>query len=363
MKIVEIISQLNSGGAERFTVDLCNELSKEHDVTLIVMYSLEMHGFYASEVSERVNLVSLNMAKKSDLGIYFRVRSQIKKIKPNIVHTHLNALPCAMLPILFSRKIDYFHTVHNDAAKEAKDAISAAIRKLSFKRRLVTPVTISEESQRSFVDYYGLDANMIFNGRDIPVDLEVSQSVVEEFSAYRRTNDTKVLVCLARIMPVKRQPMLVKIADRLNKEGYDFTLLLIGNKRNEEMVAEIESYNCQNVYLLGEKTNPLEYLKMADSYCLCSSYEGMPISLIEAMGVGAIPVCTPVGGIVDVICNGINGFISKDIEEESYYETLKTFLALTIEDLAHISSQTKKSYAPFSMKECASKYVELFETK
>lgn len=363
MKIVEIISQLNSGGAERFTVDLCNELSKEHDVTLIVLYSLEMHGFYASEVSKRVNLVSLNMTKKSDIGIYFRVRSQIKKIKPDIVHTHLNALPCTMLPILFSRKIGYFHTVHNDARKEAKDAISAAIRRLCFKRKLVTPITISKESQRSFVDYYGLDAPMIFNGRDIPMDLDVSQAVKEEFKQYRKTKDTKVLVCLARIMHVKRQPMLVKIADRLNKEGYNFTLLLIGNKRNEEMVAEIESYNCKNVYLLGEKHNPLEYLAMTDAYCLCSSYEGMPISLIEAMGVGAIPVCTPVGGIVDVICNGINGFISKDIEQESYYETLKTFLTLSAEDLVKVSFQTKMSYTPFSMKECASKYVELFKKK
>lgn len=36
MKILEIIPQLSSGGGERFVVDLCNELSKEHDVTLMV---------------------------------------------------------------------------------------------------------------------------------------------------------------------------------------------------------------------------------------------------------------------------------------------------------------------------------------
>ncbi len=56
-------------------------------------------------------------------------------------------------------------------------------------------------------------------------------------------------------------------------------------------------------------TIPLEYLKMGDAYALCSSYEGMPISLIEAIGVGCIPVCTPVGGIVDVVHNGENGFL------------------------------------------------------
>ena len=41
MKILEIIPQLSSGGGERFVVDLCNELSKEHDVTLMVLHSLD----------------------------------------------------------------------------------------------------------------------------------------------------------------------------------------------------------------------------------------------------------------------------------------------------------------------------------
>lgn len=46
MKILEIIPQLSSGGGERFVVDLCNELSKEHDVTLMVLHSLDKVDFY-----------------------------------------------------------------------------------------------------------------------------------------------------------------------------------------------------------------------------------------------------------------------------------------------------------------------------
>ena len=42
MKILEIIPQLSSGGGERFVVDLCNELSKEHDVTLMVYLDLPL---------------------------------------------------------------------------------------------------------------------------------------------------------------------------------------------------------------------------------------------------------------------------------------------------------------------------------
>ena len=50
MRIVEIIPQLSSGGAERFVVDLCNELSKRHEVSLIVFYDIIEHGFYVNEL-------------------------------------------------------------------------------------------------------------------------------------------------------------------------------------------------------------------------------------------------------------------------------------------------------------------------
>ncbi len=360
MKIVEIVTQLDSGGAERFTVDLCNELSKNNDVTLIALYSLEEHGFYAQEVSERVTLISLNMQSRRDYGIFFRIWKAVKAINPDVVHTHLKAIPCAILPIFFLRKIAYFHTVHNDARKEAKDIISATARKICFRNKLVTPVTISKESNRSFIEYYGFDTKMIFNGRDVSSEVEVSQSVKDEFGVYRRDSQTKVLVCLARINEIKRQTMLTKIVARLNGEGYNLSLLFIGSTRREDVVAEIQSYSCSNVYILGERHNPLEYMKMADAYCLCSSHEGMPISFIEALGVGAVPVCTPVGGIVDVIEDGVNGFISSDLSEESYYNRLKRFLDLSPESLSKVKGEAVKSYAPFSMTECAKAYLELF---
>ena len=52
MKILEIIPQLSSGGGERFVVDLCNELSKEHDVTLMVLHSLDKVDFYLKAVDQ-----------------------------------------------------------------------------------------------------------------------------------------------------------------------------------------------------------------------------------------------------------------------------------------------------------------------
>lgn len=361
MKIFEIIPQLSSGGAERFTIDLCNELSTKHEVTLIVLHSVEKFGFYADELASNVRLVSMDKRMGFDMSLLFRLWRLIKKEKPDVVHTHLNGIIYISLSAAINRRGVYCHTVHTTADKEASSFVCRGVRRLLFKTRLSTPITISEESQRSFLDYYGIDAPLIDNGRNVPADLALSASVVDEFKKYRRTDKTRVLVCLARMYPVKRHTLLAKVTARLYAEGYDFTVLAIGSTSQIDIVEEVKGLKSDNFYILGERKNPLEYLKAADAYALCSSYEGLPISLIEALGVGAVPVCTPVGGIVNLVHDGENGILAAGLEEDDYYNAMKRFLDLDDEALCAMSKKAKESYAPFSMTECAQKYVSLFE--
>lgn len=361
MKIFEIIPQLSSGGAERFTIDLCNELSTKHEVTLIVLHSVEKFGFYADELASNVRLVSMDKRMGFDMSFLFRLWRLIKKEKPDVVHTHLNGIIYISLSAAINRRGVYCHTVHTTADKEAGSFVCRGVRRLLFKTKLSTPITISEESHRSFLDFYGIDAPMIDNGRNIPMNLKLSADVVDEFKTYRRSDKTRVLVCLARMYPVKRHTLLAKVTARLYAEGYDFTVLAIGSTSQIDIVEEVKSLKSENFYILGERKNPLEYLKAADAYALCSSYEGLPISLIEALGVGAVPVCTPVGGIVNLVHDGENGILAAGLEEDDYYNAMKRFLDLDDEALCAMSKKAKESYAPFSMTECAQKYVSLFE--
>lgn len=346
---------------ERFTIDLCNELSTKHEVTLIVLHSVEKFGFYADELASNVRLVSMDKRMGFDMSLLFRLWRLIKKEKPDVVHTHLNGIIYISLSAAINRRVVYCHTVHTTADKEAGSFVCRGVRRLLFKTKLSTPITISEESHRSFLDFYGIDAPMIDNGRNIPMNLKLSADVVDEFKTYRRSDKTRVLVCLARMYPVKRHTLLAKVTARLYAEGYDFTVLAIGSTSQIDIVEEVKSLKSENFYILGERKNPLEYLKAADAYALCSSYEGLPISLIEALGVGAVPVCTPVGGIVNLVHDGENGILAAGLEEDDYYNAMKRFLDLDDEALCAMSKKAKESYAPFSMTECAQKYVSLFE--
>ena len=361
MKIIEIVPALASGGGERFVVDLCNELSREHDVTLLVLHKLEgICAFYLPQVSERVRVVSLNKKLGADFGIFWHLYQFVKNEKPDIIHTHLRAIVYAIIPELIT--MHGIHTIHSDAEKEASNKFFVWIRRLLFKTGRVIPVTISQNSHRSFVEFYDMDAIQIDNGRDIPANLPISNAVKAEIASYRKNEQTRVIIQLAHLDDIKRQDLMARVANRLYIEGYNFVVLFIGRWDNKAFKQKVENVMPPCCHILGERQNPLEYLKEAGALGLCSRHEGFPISIIEALGVGAISICTPVGGIVNVVRDGENGLLSKDISEDSYYIALKRYLDMTEGQIAEMRAIARHSYTPYSMMECARKYVEVFKS-
>ncbi|MBQ0074124.1 MAG: glycosyltransferase family 4 protein [Prevotella sp.] len=371
MKIVEIIPHLTSGGAERFTVDLCNELAERHEVWLLLFFPLEnikLH-FLLPEVSEKVHVLSLNKHKGFDLGVVWTIRTTIKNISPDIVHCHINSLEyVALARLLGKNNCRWYYTVHSDARYDAGQGFVNRIRRYAIRHRLFTPVTISDESLRSFRDFYGYDTPMITNGRKTPtIPLKGGRK-----SPFKGDLEGLVLVSLARFSQVKRQDMLARIAKRLESEGYNFKLQFVGQHQDKKMYDAVmkainkapstlgEGRGGASIEIVGEVNNPLDYLAEADAFCLCSSNEGMPISLIEAMAMGAVPVCTPVGGIVNVVNDGINGFLSDNITEEAYYRALKRFLDSPKDKIKEMSVQAVEAVKPYSMDECARKYEQMF---
>ena len=97
----------------------------------------------------------------------------------------------------------------------------------------------------------------------------------------------------------------------------------------------------------------------ADIFCLSSNYEGMPITLLESSLAGVPAASTPVCGAVDLIQNGINGYLSKDHSLEEY----KLALIKVIENFDCIKSNAMKmkDNSPYTIAECAKKYIDYFK--
>lgn len=326
IKIVHIIGSLRRAGAERFVVDLCNELAEnqQYEIYLVSLRDNSNEANFLTEISGKVKYLSFHKKRGLSLKVLLKLTSWLVKQNATVVHTHLNALEYLLLYRIRSRNCRFFHTIHSIAEAECPNFVMKSIREMLYKSNKVTPIVVSYDGSNSFRKYYGLNnVTVIENGRPF---LNLTDQAPSLTRKYKRDENSFLLIHIGRIIKVKNQSLLIQAVQKFNAiEQKKCRLLIIGDVREDALYQDLFALagKDKSVEFLGGRDNVADYLSMADFFCLSSFYEGMPISLIEALSVGCIPICTRVGGIKDMIEDGKNGFLSADSTVDSYYQAIK----------------------------------------
>lgn len=233
MRILELIPNLASGGAERFVTDLSNELVLDgNNVSIFTFRSAHNLNFYKDELLPQVCLKEYpgSWSLISKLIQFFVILSYVRKFKPEVIHCHTLAFPYALFVSFFYRNIKYYYTVHNLAENDTSLGVGAKIRRLFLKKRII-PVTISKQCAHSFTNFYGYSSFCtIENGCRILQPSSLFDSVKNEIESYKKTNNTKVFINIARISKQKNQKMLIDAFNHFSSIDKDSVLLIIGHK-------------------------------------------------------------------------------------------------------------------------------------
>ena len=301
MKVAQVMPEFGLAGAEIMCENLCYELKKQNiDVFVISLYSF--HSPITKRLEENgFKVYYLGKHRGVSLGFVKKLRSILKCEKPDCIHTHRYILPYVFLSSIgFSVKI--IHTVHNIAKKEV-GYFRRMLHYLLFRSCKVVPVAIAPKVKDSIVHYYKLDEEcvpMVYNGIDL--------------SAYiKKTNyflhGGGVIVHVGRFSNQKNHKRLIDALAIVHNEFCHVKLLLIGGGELEcDIHSYVDSRNLgSDVFFLGKKDSVIHILNDADIFVLSSDYEGMPLTIIEAMATGLPIVATKVGGIPDMIEDGVSG--------------------------------------------------------
>ncbi len=353
MKILQIVPALIVGGAERFVVELSDELVNQgHDCTILTFYVFDDR--MPLKTSERVKQDTILKQRGLDLALFLKVYQYIKRNKFDAVHVHVSAIKYILLSVFLLPKVKFVATIHSEASREAKQSIiDLWSRLLMFKFNLCTPVTISEESLVSFVKFYGRTAPMIYNG----------VAKIDAKNIGLRDNEKQIVfVHVASCQPIKNQELLFTAFNQIIKIFPNSKLIWIGsNKTYRELFNRLQTLFGKNIEYHGVVENVRDYLYSADALCLSSKMEGMPMSIVEAFSVGCIPLSTPIGGCINMIENGINGFLAEDSSIESYSNMLLTFCNQSKDQRKLLSQNALTSYPKYSIKECAKRYLGIYK--
>ncbi len=367
MKIVHIITDLYTGGAEKFCVDLCNELSKDpNNKVYLCILGKETDSILYKNILPSVKRVNLEKEKGYDLKLIKKLYEFLKEIKPDVTHTHLRAQAYAFLPLILLN-IPNIHTVHNVAQKEIGKPIRA-LYKILYNFFNFTPVAISHEVQETIKKEYGEKFDkLVYNGTKAVEKSEKFEETKKEIENFKKHPDTKVFVQIGRVGYQKNQKMLIEVFEELINEQFDISLLMIGFTGEGNPATEKYYKECLNlikspdrIKFIGERSNIGDYLILSEAMLLSSLYEGLPIVVLEAMSAGKAVISTPAGGVVDVIEDGVNGYLSEDTSAISYLKAIKRYLLKPIRDEDKIKSIFKRKY---SIEKTAKDYMNIYEEK
>ena len=360
MKIIQVISSLGNGGAEKLVVELSNQLAIANDVTIVSLKRVEDFMFPPKKITSKVNIIETNKRKGLDLQVLLQLVSILREKKPEIVHIHLNmALYYFLLLIPFFRRISFCYTIHNTFGPH--ENLFKKLNKLPFYRK-ITNICLSRSIYSDFNKAFPkLRFTTIENGLNEMKPTDLNESVRQEISLKNSNPRDKVFLFVGRFSYQKNIPLLLEIFSDRRLENS--TLLIIGSGSFEltNQIERVCNKSKGRIIFLGSRDNIVDYMQYVDALILTSHHEGLPIVVLEALSLGLPVLSTPVGAMPDIIQDGVNGFLSKSIDINDMIDIIVRFCKLNKVELKVMEDNNIMLYnKEFSIESCARKYTDLF---
>ena len=157
----------------------------------------------------------------------------------------------------------------------------------------------------------------------------------------------------------KGQLQIIEAARRFSASHPEICFVLVGEGRDFELFKQ-QTASLDNIALVGLVDNVGDYLKAFDIFLFPSRHEGLGSILLDALDFGLPVIATDVGGIPEIIENGVNGFLVKpDAIDDICESILGLYSESTLmEQIARANTEKAKSYTVGTM---ADKYAQIYQ--
>lgn len=340
IKVVHIITKLELGGAQNNTLYTCSNLNKE----IFDVYLLSGSGGILDEDAKKIKNINLifisslirEISPLKDLKSIFEIYKILRKIKPDIVHTHSSkAGIIGRIASFFSGTAVIIHSYHgfgfNDTQKWYVKYLYIFIEWIvSFITKFF--IFVSNENIKTAKKYHilkGKNYSLIRSG------IKLSNFKKEKNRSFLKNiginNFNKIVATVANLKPQKNPSDFIKVAEVVIKKNPDVYFIYAGGGDNIEYYREtVKKIGIEkNCFFIGWVSEPQTIYNCSDIFILTSLWEGLPRSLVEAIACGIIPICYKTDGVNDIIIDGVNGFL---VEQKNYIKMANIIQELINDD-------------------------------
>lgn len=356
MKILQIITSLNTGGAEKLLVEMLPIFQfKDVQTDVVVLNDKSTPFRRILENRFRGSIWYLTKGSVYNPLLIFKIIPFLRKYK--LVHVHLfPALYWVVLAkwISFS-KVSIIYTEHNTSNKRRDNLVLKHIDRIIYKG-VKHLVTISEDVDFNLKKHLKRSNNAI-----LKIENGINVSEFSNASPYEKSdffsNDPFLLIQVSSFREQKDQTTLIKSLLYLPE---NVKLLLVGDgplrMAHEQLVEDLNLHH--RVVFLGIRTDVARLLKTADVVVLSSHYEGLSLSSIEGMAANPF-VASDVPGLREIV----QGF-GLIFEQGNPQDLAQKILSLyENEDVyAKIADSCHKRARDFDINKTVEKYIELYKS-
>jgi glycosyltransferase involved in cell wall biosynthesis len=341
------------GGIERLLVNFFDSLhGDEFEISLCILDGDSETGKQLEGRGCKIWTLHRD-PNRFDRSIYPRLTRLLRDYRPDIVHMH--GAGCLLFGVPAARWAgirNLVFTSHSSLLRpfSMRRAVLAGLLRLVSGR-----VAVSEAARGVLVQNYRVarkTVDVIYNG----VDVARFQPACSE-----RTSDLTIGFC-GVFRPEKQLPLLIEAGAQLRERGFSARLLLVGDgPAMPECRRLVESRKLADaVTFAGEQSDVRPFLEQMDIFVLPSRIEAMPVALLEAMALGKTAVGSAVGGIPEIIEDGVSGLLLQRAEAGE----LAAVLARLLDDqelrqrLA--AAARRRVEEGFSLNRMMSQYADLY---
>lgn len=349
-RVAIVLPYFGKGGAESMVSRLAShlDLSKIEIKVFCIYGTPQNNSFENAVICHGVDIVYIGKGLGFSLTAINKLWKQLSAYKPDIVHTHLSACVYCTPWIIF-HNVKMLHTVHSMPIYELIKP-KRYIMGFMYMIGKAIPVAISKEIMKLTSEMYlvKFGPELVYN----PVD-------IKQYAIKKKEHEGFIIVTVGRLSREKNHMLLLEAFKKLNYIEKDMSMIIVGEgelRKNIEDYIKNESLE-NKVRLTGNVDNVQDYLAMADLFVMSSNYEGLPLSVLEAMSASLPVVSTDVGGVSDIVTD--NGIL---IKKGNVEELVKAILKMK-HNLFLREKMSKKSFInvqSFDADKIAMQYIELY---
>lgn len=362
IKVLNIISDTNIGGAGKDVITYCNNYDKSKIDLVVVIPTGSMLKPEIEKTNVRIIEIDGLKDKSLDIQAIPKLIKIIKQEKPNIVHTHASLSARIASKICKNVKVVYTKHCVFPPSKKYKHRLVRAVHR-GINNMLADKIIASAQVAKDDLIKMGNDENridVVLNGVDGFKVLSQEQKEKTR-QKYGISNDDIVIAILARIEKIKGHEFLVSAAKVLKDRRYtNLKYLIIGTGSYEEQLKKkVKELGIEDIVIFtGFIQNVEEILNIVDIQVNASYVsETTCLSLLEGMSLGIPAVATNCGGTKQVIRTGENGILIRKNEVMQVIDGIEWML----KDKERFEYMKKKSVEIYNNEFNSKIYAQNFE--